>query len=107
MRSSRRSTLVYGNDESEKSYNEALALVDKHPDLQLIMAPTTVGIVGCVEGDAGREAVRQGQGQRPRPAERDACLHDERLCAEVRAVELRRPRLPRLITPPTCSPPAT
>jgi rhamnose transport system substrate-binding protein len=38
---------VYGNDESEKSYNEALALVDKHPNLKLIMAPTTVGIAAA------------------------------------------------------------
>ena len=35
---------VYGNDQSEESYKQALALVDKHPDLKLIMAPTTVGI---------------------------------------------------------------
>ncbi len=35
---------VYGNDQSEESYNRALALVDAHPDLKLIMAPTTVGI---------------------------------------------------------------
>lgn len=39
--------LVYGNDEAEKSYSEALALVDKHPDLQLIMAPTSIGIVAA------------------------------------------------------------
>ncbi|EPX84577.1 ABC-type sugar transport system, periplasmic component [Rubellimicrobium thermophilum DSM 16684] len=36
--------IVYGNDQSEESYNRALALVDSHPDLELIMAPTTVGI---------------------------------------------------------------
>ena len=35
---------VYGNDQSEESYNRALALVDSHPNLGLIMAPTTVGI---------------------------------------------------------------
>jgi rhamnose transport system substrate-binding protein len=40
---------VYGNDESEKSYNEALALVDKHADLKLIMAPTTVGIAAAAK----------------------------------------------------------
>src|SRR5918999_6583752 len=38
---------VYGNDESEKSYDEALGLVDKHPNLKLIMAPTTVGIAAA------------------------------------------------------------
>jgi rhamnose transport system substrate-binding protein len=35
---------VYGDDQSEVSYNRALALVDSHPDLKLIMSPTTVGI---------------------------------------------------------------
>jgi rhamnose transport system substrate-binding protein len=34
---------VYGNDESEESYNQALGLVDKYPDLELIVSPTSVG----------------------------------------------------------------
>ncbi|MDQ3248977.1 MAG: substrate-binding domain-containing protein [Chloroflexota bacterium] len=38
---------VYGNDESEASYNQALALVDKYPDMELIMSPTSVGIVAA------------------------------------------------------------
>jgi rhamnose transport system substrate-binding protein len=41
--------LVYGNDQSEDSYNQALALVDKYPDLELIMAPTSVGIVAAAK----------------------------------------------------------
>lgn len=41
--------LVYGNDQSEDSYNQALALVDKYPDLNLIMAPTTVGIAAAAK----------------------------------------------------------
>jgi rhamnose transport system substrate-binding protein len=36
--------VVYGDDQSEVSYNRALALVDKYPNLGLIMSPTTVGI---------------------------------------------------------------
>ncbi len=36
--------VVYGDDQSEVSYNRALALIDKYPDLGVIMAPTTVGI---------------------------------------------------------------
>jgi len=40
---------VYGNDQSEESYNQALALVDKYPDLGLIMAPTTVGIAAAAK----------------------------------------------------------
>ena len=55
---------VYGNDESEKSYNEALALVDKNADLKLIMAPTTVGIAAAAKAMQD-EALRQGQGVGP------------------------------------------
>ena len=40
---------VYGDDQSEKSYDQALALVDAHPDLKLIMAPTTVGIAAAAK----------------------------------------------------------
>jgi rhamnose transport system substrate-binding protein len=40
---------VYGNDESEESYNQALALVDQYPDLEVIMAPTTVGIAAAAK----------------------------------------------------------
>tara|TARA_B100001057_G_scaffold88816_1_gene84955 strand:+ start:4180 stop:5226 length:1047 start_codon:yes stop_codon:yes gene_type:complete len=36
--------IVYGDDQAEVSYNRALALVDKHPNLGVIMSPTTVGI---------------------------------------------------------------
>ncbi len=39
--------VVYGNDQSEESYNKALGLVDKYPNLKVIMAPTTVGIVAA------------------------------------------------------------
>ncbi|MFO1033845.1 MAG: substrate-binding domain-containing protein [Hyphomicrobiales bacterium] len=41
--------VVYGDDQSEKSYNAALALVDKHPNLKVIMAPTTVGIAAAAK----------------------------------------------------------
>ncbi|MFP4324072.1 MAG: rhamnose ABC transporter substrate-binding protein [Anaerolineales bacterium] len=54
--------IVYGNDTSEDSYNEALGLVDTYPDLELIMAPTTVGIQAAAramldEGLCGEVAV--------------------------------------------------
>jgi rhamnose transport system substrate-binding protein len=39
--------IVYGNDISEDSYDQALALVAKYPDLGLIMAPTTIGITAA------------------------------------------------------------
>ena len=60
--------LVYGNDESEKSYNEALALVDKHRDLQLIMAPTSIGIVAAAKA-----------------------MQDEKLCGKVKVSGLGLP----------------
>jgi rhamnose transport system substrate-binding protein len=41
--------IVYGNDETEKSTQEALALVDKYPEMELIMAPTTVGIAAAAK----------------------------------------------------------
>lgn len=37
-------TTVYGDDEDEKSYNEANGLMKTYPDLKVIIAPTTVGI---------------------------------------------------------------
>ena len=40
---------VYGNDDPNDSNNQALALVDQHPDLKLIMAPTTVGIAAAAQ----------------------------------------------------------
>lgn len=40
---------VYGNDQSEDSYTAALGLVDKYPNLKVIMAPTTVGIAAAAK----------------------------------------------------------
>ena len=40
---------VYGNDQSEESYNQANALIDKYPNMKLIMAPTSVGIVAAAK----------------------------------------------------------
>ncbi len=40
---------VYGNDVAEDSVDAALGLVDQYPDLKLIMAPTTVGIVAAAQ----------------------------------------------------------
>jgi rhamnose transport system substrate-binding protein len=40
---------VYGNDVAEDSVNVALGLVDQYPDLELIMAPTTVGILAAAQ----------------------------------------------------------
>ncbi|NLG98822.1 MAG: rhamnose ABC transporter substrate-binding protein [Chloroflexi bacterium] len=49
-------TTVYGDDEDEKSYNEANGLMQTYPDLKVIIAPTTVGIAAAARAvqDAGR-----------------------------------------------------
>lgn len=51
--------IVYGNDQSEVSYNRALALVDKYPDLGLIMSPTSVGIVAAAKAIQDEELCDQ------------------------------------------------
>lgn len=40
---------VYGDDNFEDSYLQALLLIEDYPDLELIMAPTTVGIVAAAQ----------------------------------------------------------
>jgi rhamnose transport system substrate-binding protein len=73
--------LVYGNDEAEKSYNEALALVDKHRDLQLIMAPTSIGIVAASKA-----------------------MQDEKLCDKVKVSGLGLPSEMLAYTMKGCAP---
>ena len=60
--------VVYGDDQSEKSYNAALALVDKHKGLKVIMAPTTVGIAAAAKA-----------------------MQDEKLCDKVKVSGLGLP----------------
>jgi rhamnose transport system substrate-binding protein len=50
---------VYGDDEDEKSYNEALGLMKTYPDLKVIVAPTSVGIAAA--GRAVQDADKVGQ----------------------------------------------
>ncbi|MCW5953278.1 MAG: rhamnose ABC transporter substrate-binding protein [Propionibacteriaceae bacterium] len=38
---------VYGDDDDQKSFDQTKALLAKYPDLKLIVAPTTVGIVAA------------------------------------------------------------
>lgn len=71
---------VYGDDESQKSYDETESLMTNYPDLKVICCPTTVGILACAQ--AVQNSGSGHQSCRPRPA-----LRDERLC-------WRRPALP-------------
>jgi len=72
---------VYGNDETEESYNQALALVDQYPDLELIMSPTTVGIAAAAKA-----------------------MQDEGLCEDVKVSGLGLPDEMRSFTENGCAP---
>ena len=72
---------VYGNDESEKSYTQAQALVDKYPDLKVIVAPTSVGIVAAAKA-----------------------LQDEKLCDKVKVTGLGLPSEMLAYTKNGCGP---
>jgi len=50
---------VYGDDEDEKSYNEAQALFTKYPDLKVIIAPTTVGIAASARAVTDADLIGQ------------------------------------------------
>ncbi len=73
--------MVYGNDDADESYNQALALIDAHPDLKLIMAPTTVGIAAAAKA-----------------------MQDEGLCEEVKVSGLGLPDEMRTYTENGCAP---
>ncbi|HET7413685.1 MAG TPA: rhamnose ABC transporter substrate-binding protein [Pararhizobium sp.] len=49
-------TTVYGDDLADKSYREAEGLMKSYPDLKVIVAPTSVGIVAAAQAveDAGK-----------------------------------------------------
>jgi rhamnose transport system substrate-binding protein len=72
---------VYGNDDADESYNQALGLIDSHPDLKLIMAPTTVGIAA-----AGK------------------AMTDEGLCDQVKVSGLGLPEEMKAYTESGCAP---
>jgi rhamnose transport system substrate-binding protein len=60
--------IVYGDDQSEKSYEQAQALISKYPEMKLIVAPTTVGIAAAAKA-----------------------LQDEGLCNEIKVTGLGLP----------------
>lgn len=49
-------TTVYGDDLADKSYREAQGLMQTYPDLDVIIAPTSVGVVAAAQAvtDAGK-----------------------------------------------------
>jgi len=73
--------LVYGNDEFEASYKHALSLVDKHPDLKLIMAPASIPIAAAAKA-----------------------MQDRNLCGKVKVSGLGVPSEMRAFVLNGCSP---
>lgn len=49
--------VVYGDDQSDKSYREAIGLLRKHPNLRAIIAPTTVGITASAKAVTDQKRV--------------------------------------------------
>jgi rhamnose transport system substrate-binding protein len=49
--------VVYGDDQSDKSYREAIGLLRKHPNLKAIIAPTTVGITAAAKAVTDQKLV--------------------------------------------------
>ncbi|MBO9100704.1 MULTISPECIES: rhamnose ABC transporter substrate-binding protein [Rhizobium] len=49
-------TTVYGDDLSDKSYREAQGILTSHPEVKVIVAPTTVGVLAASQAvkDAGK-----------------------------------------------------
>lgn len=50
---------VYGDDLADKSYREAVGLMQSHPDLDAIIAPTSVGIVAAAQAVADQGKIGQ------------------------------------------------
>ncbi len=51
--------VVYGDDAPDKSYREAVALMNKYPNLKAIICPTTVGLLATAQAvkDEGKSGV--------------------------------------------------
>ena len=70
---------VYGDDEPQKSTDEAQSLMTKYPDLKVICCPTTVGILACAQAvqNAGSSIKVAGLGL---PSEMKDYVGDDKVC---------------------------
>ncbi|MBR5047018.1 MAG: substrate-binding domain-containing protein, partial [Eubacterium sp.] len=68
--------VAYGDDEAQKSTDQTQALLSKYPDLKLIVAPTTVGIMAAAKvlQDEGSSVKLTGLGL---PSEMAAYIGDD------------------------------
>jgi len=53
--------VVYGDDAADKSYREAVGLMQKYPDLAGIISPTTIGVLAAAKAieDEGKKGIVQ------------------------------------------------
>lgn len=70
---------VYGDDESQKSYDQTESLLTNYPDLKVICCPTTVGVLACAQAveNAGSSVKVAGLGL---PSEMDGHVGDDKAC---------------------------
>lgn len=70
---------VYGDDESQKSTDEAQNLMTKYPNLEVICCPTTVGVQACAKAvqDSGKAIKVAGLGL---PSEMKDYVGDDKVC---------------------------
>ncbi len=70
---------VYGDDESQKSTDEAQNLMTKYPELEVICCPTTVGVLACAKAvqDSGKAIKVAGLGL---PSEMKDYVGDDKVC---------------------------
>jgi rhamnose transport system substrate-binding protein len=52
-------TTVYGEDLADKSYRETVALLQGHPEIKVIVAPTSIGIVAAAQAVEDQNKVGQ------------------------------------------------
>jgi rhamnose transport system substrate-binding protein len=85
--------VVYGDDQSDKSYREAVGLFRKHPDPKAIIAPTTVGITASAKAVTDQNLIGKVLRDGPRPAVGDGWPRSFGRREVVRHLEPGRPRL--------------
>ncbi len=86
--------VVYGNDDAQESTTQAQGLLTTYPNLKVIIAPTTVGILAAAQ--VVKNAAQRREGHGPGLPARHASVRQGRHLAGVRAVERARPWLPHV-----------
>ena len=72
--------VVYGDDEPQKSTDEAQSLLTKYPDLKVICCPTTVGILACAKAVQETEGCTVKVAGLGLPSEMKDYVGDDKVC---------------------------